>query len=75
MSAKHYYIISIYTHSFKSLEDAKWNVKVSLTREEAKKYLKYEKICHFIGDRLHSVTPIKVDEEGNISFGKTRKLI
>lgn len=77
MSQKHEYLVSFFTVPFKSLEDAKWNVKVSFTRHEAIKYLRHtdEEIFHFIGDKLHSKTPIKVDESGNISFGKTYKVI
>lgn len=74
MSANHQYIISIFNKPFSSLEDAKWNLKVGLTRAEAKRYLIDESIAHYIGDKFHSVTPIKVDEHGNISFGKTQKV-
>lgn len=75
MSVKHQYIVTFFNISFNSLEDAKWNVKVAFTRQEAKKYLIDESIAHFVGDKLHSTTPIKVDEHGNISFGKTQLAI
>lgn len=80
MALKSYYIVTLLgaplNAPISSLEEAKWNVSVSYTREEAIKYLKDkdEKILHFIGDNLHSETPINVDEKGNIKFGKTRKL-
>lgn len=77
MQTKHIYYVSFINILFKSLEDAKWNIKVSFSRHEAIKYLRDtdEEIYHFIGDKLHSKTPIKVDESGNISFGKTYKVI
>jgi hypothetical protein len=71
MSVKHQYIVSFFNTSFDSLKDAKWNVKVAFTRQEAKKYLIHESIAHFIGENMHSLTPIRVDEHGNISFGRT----
>lgn len=74
MSVKHQYIVSFFNTSFNSLEDAKWNVKVAFTRQEAKKYLIDESIAHFIGEKMHSLTPIHVDDAGNISFGKTRRV-
>lgn len=83
--AAHCYIVSIFNQPFFSLEDAKWNVTVSLTRKEALKFLTYrsefnnlvcdEAIMHFHGDKLISRTPIKVDEQGNITFGRTRKVV
>lgn len=74
MSAKHKYYVPFFNTPYDSLEDAKWSVKLAFTRAEAKKYhINGEEIGHFIGDRLHSVTPILVDEHGNISFGSTRK--
>lgn len=74
MSAKHQYIVTGFG-SFKSLDDAKWNVRIGFTRSEALRFLVNEAIYHFIGDKLYSETPIKVDESGNISFGKTYKVI
>ena len=75
MSANHLYIAPLFSNPFHSLEEAKWNLKVGFKRSEAIKYFgKYEYISHYIGDRLHSVTPILVDEIGNISFGKTRRV-
>lgn len=78
MSAKHKYYVSFcvrfFNTPFNSLEDAKFNVITSFTRKEAIKYhLDGEEIGHFIGDRLHSITPIHVDEHGDISFGRTKK--
>lgn len=75
MSLNHVYIAPCFSNSFSSLEDAKWNLQIGLTRNEAMKYLgqnDHLKITHFIGGRLHSVTPILVDETGIITFGKTR---
>lgn len=77
-SKKHLYIVSSYfAFPFFSLEDAKWNVKTSFTRQEALKYFKgkNEVINHYVGDNLISETPIFVDNRGNISFGKTSKFI
>lgn len=77
MSAKHQYYVTFFNTPFNSLEDAKFSVKIAFTRREAIKYLAFadEVICHFVGDRLHSKTPINVDEAGNISFGKTYKVM
>lgn len=72
MAPKHFYYISGFDQVFHSLEDAKWNLTVGFTRLEAIKHLQNQSICHFVGDKLHSETPIKVDETGRISFGKTR---
>lgn len=73
--ANNSYVVSIFCRSFSSLEEAKWNLKVGLTRIEALKYLRTNDcIDHYIGDKLHSITPIHVDESGNITFGRTRKL-
>lgn len=74
MFVKHQYLVTFFNTPFYSLEDAKWNVSIAFTRQEAKKYLIDENISHFIGEKLHSVTPIKVDEHGNITFGKARKV-
>lgn len=71
---KHYYVFPLFTKSFSSLEDAKWNIKIAFTRREALKYLHNEEIHHYVGDRLHSITSVLVDEFGNISFGKTRRV-
>lgn len=77
MPTKNQYLVSFFIAPFKSLEDAKWNVKIAFSRSEAIKLLSHadEEIYHFIGDRLVSKTPIKVDEAGNITFGKTYKVI
>lgn len=76
MSLKHQYIVTFFTTPFNSLEAAKWNVEIAFTRKEAIKYIKGQDvyIYHFIGDKLHSETPIHVDDHGNISFGRTRKV-
>lgn len=75
MSSKHIYIVPILNKRFDSLANAKWDVKIGFLRHEAIRYLQNEVINHYIGDKLHSETPIKVDELGNITFGKTRKVI
>lgn len=77
MSAKSKYYVTFFNTPFDSLEDAKWNVEITFTKKEAKKYFTnaHEMIYHAIGDRLLSQTPIKVDEHGNISFGRTCKVI
>lgn len=74
--SKNVYSVDFFNITFRSLEDAKFNVKIGLSRRDALKYLykTNEVIYHFIGDKLVSTTPIIVDETGNISFGKTRKL-
>ena len=74
MSAKSYYIVSIFNSPFRTLEEAKWNIKVGLTREEALRYLQNEYIAHYIGDKFHSLTLINVDVHGNITFGRTQKV-
>lgn len=73
--ANHIYVAPCFNTPFSSLEDAKWNLQIGLTRAEARKYLTpndHLEITHFIGNKLHSVTPILVDESGIITFGKTR---
>lgn len=76
MTAQHKYIVPLFTNAFSSLEDAKWNVEIGFIPSEARKYLAQgEKIYHFVGDKLHSETPIHVDEHGNITFGRTRKVM
>lgn len=76
MSSKHFYRVSVFNTEFSSLENAKWNVKISFTRQEAKKYFSSpnDSISHYIDGKLHSETPILVDELGNISFGRTRRV-
>ena len=75
--SNHMYIVSFFNLSFRSLEDAKWNVKIALSRNEAIKYLSNtnEEIYHYIGEKLVSKTPIHVDEAGNITFGRTSKVV
>lgn len=75
-ASKHIYFAPGFSKPLFSLEDAKWNLQVSFTRSEAIKYLfgRNDSIAHFIGGKLHSLTPIYVDNAGNISFGKTRRV-
>ena len=77
MSSKSKYYVTFFNTPFNSLEDAKWHVKISFTVKEAKKFLAnaHEMIYHYIGDRMISETPINVDEEGNITFGRTCKVL
>lgn len=74
--ANHAYFAPCFKEPFKSLEDAKWNVKIAFTRTEAiRNFYGYnEEIAHFVDHKLYSVTPVNVDESGNISFGKTRRV-
>lgn len=76
MSATSLYYVTFFDTSFNSLEDAKWNVKIAFSCKEAKKFLAHahEYIYHYLGKRMVSQTPINVDEVGNISFGRTRKI-
>ena len=71
---KHQYIVANFPAPFSTLESAKNEVLIGFTKNEAKKYLRGEAIYHYIGGHLHSETPIKVDDDGNISFGKTFKV-
>lgn len=71
MKAKHQYIVTFFNYSFESLKEAKYNIKIAFTCNEAIRILADEHIAHYVGDKLLSITPIKVDINGNISFGKT----
>lgn len=74
MSSKSRYHVIFFTVPFKTLEYAKWNIRTAFTPDEAKRYLKGERIIHYIGDKMHSETPINVDDDGVITFGRTIKL-
>lgn len=70
-----YYLIDGENQKFNTLKAAKWHVYIAYTKNERIKYLNNSMI---IGvnkktDETVSVTPIKIDDNGDYSFGKTEK--
>lgn len=68
-----YYRIDGVNEMFKTLFDAKHHVYVAYTANERIKYLHGTSITHVVGDDVVSITPIKIDENGGYSFGRTVK--
>ena len=57
---------------FRTLSEAKYHIYIAYTKDERRKYLNEACIVGFDKkDEYRSYTPIKIDEEGNYSFGKT----
>lgn len=70
------YQVDDVNYGFNSLKEAKWHVQIAYTNKERLKY-RHESWCIYGIDRkgdLVSSTEIKVDDDGNLSFGRTLKL-
>lgn len=70
------YQVDDVNYSFNSLKEAKWHVQIAYTNKERLKY-RHESWCIYGISRkgdLVSSTEIKIDDDGNLSFGRTLKL-
>ena len=66
------YFIDGENNVFQTLSEAKYHIYIAYTPKERVKYLNEACIVGFDKkDEYRSYTPIKIDEEGNYSFGKT----
>ena len=66
------YFIDGENNIFKTLSEAKYHIYIAYTPKERIKYLNEAYIVGFDKkDEYRSYTPIKIDDEGGYSFGKT----
>lgn len=68
-----YYIIDGNNNVFSTLRDAKFHIWCAYTAKERIKYLQDATICKVHNDEIVSYTPIRIDEDGNVTYGKTKK--
>ena len=66
------YFIDGENNIFKTLSEAKYHIYIAYTPKERIKYLNEACIVGFdTKNEYRSYTPIKIDDEGGYSFGKT----
>lgn len=66
-----YYRIDGDNNTFPTLKDAKHHCWLAYTPRERRKYLNGSEIYQVRGDEVTSTTPIRVDDDGNLTYGRT----
>lgn len=72
---KAFYQIDGVNENFRTLNAAKFHVYVAYTERERIKELTNTVISKIHNDNVTTITPINIDENGNYSFGKTKKTV
>lgn len=68
-----YYIINGANGVFSTLKEAKYHIWVAYTAKERVKFLGDTTILKIHNEEAVTYTPVKIDEEGNVTYGKTKK--
>lgn len=70
---KPYYIIDGVNGVFSTLNEAKYHIWVAYTAKERVKFLGNTTILKIHNEEAITYTSVKINEEGNVTYGKTKR--